>query len=250
MARPLHPPDAVHTDVLSALPRTRREVLQLLKQRGRATIVELAEALRMTHEGVRTHVVQLQQEGWITADCSNLSSPADEQSPGRPPAQYCLTVAGDHAFPKHYDDLTVLLLDALLETADERVTRDVLATVTDIRVDAVRARASDASFEEKLHALASIYLEDDPFVEVVQRDGDWILIERNCPFLNVAMQRPAICSTTVSTMRRFLGYEVVRERRFQDGEARCEFRVLTQRPLRRPRRFEQEPPKDAAKVRL
>lgn len=232
-------------DLLATLPKTRREVLHLLKQRGRATIVELAQALHMTHEGVRAHVVQLQKGGWISAECEPLAAP-DEQPAGRPPVQYCLTVAGDHAFPKHYDDLTVLLLDALLATADEQAVNDVLATVTDIRVDAIAARAKSASFEDRLNALASIYLENDPFVEVVHRNGDRVLVERNCPFLNVALQRPAICSTTVSAMRRLLGHEVVRERRFQDGEARCEFRVLMNEPVKRQTRFAPEPPKDAA----
>jgi predicted ArsR family transcriptional regulator len=232
-------------DVLATLPKTRREVLARLKQRGRATIAELAEELGLTHEGVRAHIVQLQQEGWITAWCPPDDDAAESPTTGRPPVAYCLSVAGDHVFPKHYDDLTVLLLDAVMETADEATLREILAKVTDIRVDALRARGA-ATLEEKLAAVTSIYLENDPFVEVVQRRDDWVLIERNCPFLNVAMQRPAICSTTVSTLRRLIGYEVVRERRFQDGDARCEFRVLADRPVKRGgKRFEVEPPKES-----
>lgn len=233
-------------DVLATLPKTRREVLAQLKQRGGATIAELADSLGMTHEGVRAHIVQLQQEGWITTFCPPGDDAPGPQSTGRPPVTYCLSVAGDHVFPKHYDDLTVLLLDAVLETADEATLAEILAKVTDIRVDALRARAH-GPLEEKLEALASIYLENDPFVEVERRGEDWVVIERNCPFLNVAMQRPAICSTTVSTLRRLVGYEVVRERRFQDGEGRCEFRVLTDQPVRRGKRFETEPPKNSAR---
>lgn len=229
-------------DVFSTLPRTRREVLTVIKRIGAATIVEVAQQLGMTHEGVRAHIVQLQEEGWIKPDCDSIGDPV-EPGAGRPAVRYCLTLAGDHVFPKFYDDLTVLLLDAVLESVDDETLKEVLAKVTDIRVDALRARSGE-SLEERLDALASIYLENDPFLEVKRDGGDIVLVERNCPFLNVAMQRPAICSTTVSTIRRMLGYEVVRDRRFQDGEARCEFRVLTGRPVRRPRRFTFEPPKD------
>ena len=59
------------------------------------------------------------------------------------------------------------------------------------------------------------------------------------------MERPDICSTTVSTLRRLTGCEVVRERRFQDGDGRCEFhvRTATASPDRKQVRFEREPPR-------
>lgn len=65
---------------------TRREILLLLKQRVRATIVELAQQLGMTHEGVRAHVLHLQQDGWVTADCTTTDLATDEQPSGRPPS--------------------------------------------------------------------------------------------------------------------------------------------------------------------
>ena len=143
-------------DVLSTLPRTRREVLAAIKRIGAATIVEVAQQLGMTHEGVRAHIVQLQDEGWIKPDCDTIADPA-EPGTGRPAVRYCLTLAGDHVFPKFYDDLTVLLLDAVIESVDDEALREVLAKVTDIRVDGLRARSGD-SLEERLDALASIYL--------------------------------------------------------------------------------------------
>lgn len=237
-------------DVLAILPKTRREILLLLKQRVRATIVELAQQLGMTHEGVRSHIQQLQQDGWVTAECESAGTSGAEAPSGRPPVRYCLSVAGEHVFPKRYDALTALLLEAVAKMTDEQGLHELLASVTDIRMDALRGGAASSSFpaslEERLDLLQSIYFRNDPFVEMIRRDGDPVIVERNCPFLQVALGQPALCSTTVSLMRRLTGCEVVRERRFQDGEGRCEFRVLTRRPLKRPPRFAVEPPKDAA----
>ncbi len=56
------------------------------------------------------------------------------------------------------------------------------------------------------------------------------LIERNCPFLYVAQKHPAICSVSVNTLERLLGYKVVREQRFQAGHGRCVFRVKLDEP--------------------
>lgn len=232
-------------DFLATLPKTRREVLLLLKLRGHATTLELAKSLGLSHEGVRAHILQLQTDGWITGDCESPDALDREPSTGRPSVQYCLTVAGDHAFTKRYDDLTVLLLDSVIATTDEAGLRKVLATLTDLRVEALKWTMPNTSFEEKLEIIRSIYVRDDPYVELTRDGEDWILVERNCPFLNVAMERPALCSTTVSALRRLVGFEVVRQRRFQDGDARCEFRIRINRPLGRPQRFANEPPKDA-----
>ncbi|HET7705654.1 MAG TPA: hypothetical protein VFM36_06195, partial [Thermoanaerobaculia bacterium] len=68
------------------------------------------------------------------------------------------------------------------------------------------------------------------------------LVELNCPFLNVAMQHPALCSTSVNMMTRVLGRRVVREKRFQDGDGMCVFRVYTDEPVST-NAFEREPPK-------
>lgn len=231
-------------DVLARLPKTRREILLLLKQRVRATIVELAQELGMTHEGVRTQILQLQQDGWVTAECESAEITDEDATSGRPPVWYCLSLGGEHVFPKRYDALTGLLLQAVTRIGDEQGLQELLASVTDIRVRAIRRGASDE--EAGIDPLESIYLRDDPFIEIIRRDGDTVVVERNCPFLQVALEQPAICSTTVSVLRRLSGFEVVRERRFQDGEGRCEFRILSHRPLKRPARFAVEPPKDFA----
>ena len=232
-------------DVLATLPKTRREILLLLKRRVRATIVELAQQLGLTHEGIRAHMLQLQQDGWVTADCESDELAPGESASGRRPVRYCLSLAGEHVFPKRYDTLTALLLEAVVNMTDEEGLHELLASVTDIRVGALGGRSRSRA--ARLDRLGSIYLENDPFVETIRRDGDTIIIERNCPFLQVALEQPAICSTTVSAMRRLAGFEVVRERRFQDGDGRCEFRILTDRPLEQPPRFAVEPAKNAAR---
>lgn len=234
-------------DLLAMLPKTRREILTLLKHRGRATIAELAQALEMTHEGVRTQIVQLQGEGWIVDGCDTAEAAAEAQQTGRPPAYYCLTTSGDHLFPKRYDGLARLLLEGVESLQDDAM-EEILANVTDARLEAIHVPKSRA-LGSRIEALASVYFHGDPFFEIARHGDDWVLIERNCPFLDIALEQPAICSTTVSVMRRVLACEVVRERRFQDGDGRCEFHVLARRRLEDPPRFAFEPRKDAAAAR-
>ena len=216
-----------------------------MKEEGYVSISRIAEVLGVTHEGARKHVVELERSGWIEADCEPEEARQREAVPGRPSVRYCLTAAGDHFFPKQYPELMIGVLDAIASEAGDDVATAVLARFTDERVAALEPKVSSLPMPRKMNALRAIYREHDPHTDVELRGANYVLIERNCPYLDVAMERPAICSTTVSTLRRLTGCEVVRERRFQDGDGRCEFhvRAAEHSPDRQQVRFEKEPPR-------
>jgi len=234
--------------VLDEVPATRAAIFRLLKNEGLLSIPQIADALGVSHEAARKHVTDLQRSGWIDSDCAGSDEAArSAATAGRPPVRYCLTPAGDHFFPKDYATLVAALLDAIeSEGGDDAVTA-ALARITDQRVEELEPRVARFALDRKLNALRAIYADGDPFVEVERRGEDYVLIERNCPYLSAALAHPDICSTTVSTLRRLTGCQIVRERRFQDGDARCEFHVLTAEasPERKRVRFEKEPPRTA-----
>lgn len=229
------------TQFLEELPPTRRAILRIIKARGHATIRELAAELQLVHESVRQQVIDLQRRGWLTAPCDTDDRDDSQSATGRPPVEYCLTPAGDHFFPKDYDGLVVSLIDATQQSGNDAALRELAAAFTDYRVVEhrdVRGR----SLRARVESLRTIYPDRDEFIAVERRGPDVVLTEKCCPYLNVALERPIICSTTVSTLRRLLGHTVVRERRFQDGDARCEFHVKG-RETGSDSRFELEPPK-------
>jgi predicted ArsR family transcriptional regulator len=220
----------------SELSESRRKILEVVKQQSAASIRDVARVLGVTHEAARKQIVELQRSGWLTTTCADNEE--DAPGAGRPSAQYCLTRAGENLFPKRYASLTAALLD--------RYGEEALAMIADETVRRLNAQAKGSSLEQRVAAAREVYFDDDPYTTVEQRDRDVVLVERNCPFIDVAMDRPAICSTTVSALRRFTGREVVRERRFQDGDGRCEFHVRAARRARHTR-FEIEPPRSDGK---
>ena len=232
------------TQFIDELSPTRREILRALKVLGEATIPELAARLRLVHESIRKQVLDMQRRGWITSRCEAQDDSESALMTGRPPVEYCLTSAGDHFFPKDYDGLFLQMLEALKDTHGEDAVVEIAATLTDDRVARLQDRSKGSSLQDKVEELRAIYREDDAFIKVEPRGADLVVIEKCCPYLNIALEHPLICSTTVSTLRRVLGYEVVRERRFQDGDQRCEFHVKTaHRAAESSPRFEFEPSK-------
>ena len=230
---------------LDEVPSTRAAIFRLLKQEGFVSIPRVAEVLGVTHEAARKQIGELQRNGWIESDCAPQEAARRESMPGRPPVLYCLTAAGDHFFPKQYPELMVTVLDTLATKGGSEALTSLLTLLTDERVSQLEPKVSQLPMKRKVEALRSIYRDDDPFTSVERRGDDYVLVERNCPFLTVALARPDICSTTVSTLRRLTGCEVVRARRFQDGDGRCEFHVRTAQasPERAQVRFEKEPPR-------
>jgi predicted ArsR family transcriptional regulator len=229
--------------ILEELPATRAAILRLLKAEGFASIGRIGEALGVSHEGARKHVADLERKGWVGTDCATEESDARGTRRGRPSVRYCLTPAGDHFFPKQYPALAITLIDAIAAEGGEESLAAILTRITDERVADLAPRTTALPLKRKMNVLQAIYRDRDPDIDVQRRGEDYVLIERNCPFLTVAMERPEICSTTVSTLRRLTGCQVVRERRFQDGDGRCEFHVRTSpnSPENGQIRFEWEP---------
>ena len=233
-----------HT-ILDEFPTSRAAIFRLIKEEGFVSIPRIAEVLGVSHEAARKHVGELQRNGWIESDCGPDEAKRREAVPGRPPVRYCLTAKGDHLFPKKYPELLIGLLDTMIAEQGASAAAAVLARFTDDRVAALEPRVPARPIRKKMASLQAIYGDGDPFADVEQRGDDYVVIERNCPYLSFALERPEICSTTVSTLRRLTGCEVVRERRFQDGDGRCEFHVRTAEASaeRKQVRFEKEPPR-------
>lgn len=214
---------------INQLPDSRRAILVALKQQGAATIAQLADILQLTGEAVRQQLLQLQRDGWID---SKIDRGGHERGrTGRPATTYSLTQAGDHLFPKNYDALNVALLDAVTEELGADATKRVLERMSDQRVAEVEPAIRNLPLPERVEALKNLYLANDPYMDMERTADGFLLIERNCPFFNTAMRRPALCSISVDALTRLLGVRVERVERFQNGDGRCVFHVFAKEPI-------------------
>ena len=206
-----------------------QQILTFIKEQSETTNAAIADRLNVSYEAVRQQLRQLEAAQLVV---SRKKRP-EGQRVGRPTRVYTLSATGDHLFPKAYDELAVELIDTLAAALGPEALRQVLASLTDENVRQWAPHLQDKSLLERLEALKGIYLEDDAYMEVDKDEasGELRLVERNCPFLNVASRRPALCSVTVSTLSRLLGHTVTREKRFQDGDGRCVFRVHLDQPV-------------------
>jgi predicted ArsR family transcriptional regulator len=210
---------------------TRKSILMLLKQNGTETISSLSRKLNISSEGIRLHLVQLERDGYIKRNTEKSASKG-----GRPATKISMTSKGETLFPKHYDALMIEVIDTVDKQLGKDAVKRILSTMVDTRVEEWEQRLKGLSLAEKLDALKSLYIPNDLFMEVDHghETKSTILIEHNCPFYDVAMQRPVLCNVTLNTLTRLLGYNIVREKQFQSGDGCCVFRVKTDEPIDSP----------------
>ena len=207
-------------------PDSRRLIMQFIKRQGQATAGEVAEHLGMTREGARQQLQTLESEGLIARGPRH-----EPETPGRPAVSFQITPAGDHTFAKHYDTLSLTLVDTVAAQFGVEAVVKLLDAVSEQQVKHWAPRLEGLSLPERMKVLKGIYFEDDPYTTVRKDQRGYALVERNCPFLNVAMSRPLLCNVTVNTLTRLLGVRVEREERFQNGDKRCVFRILEDQPV-------------------
>ncbi len=182
----------------------------------------------MTGEAIRQQLLQLQREGWLEARVTRTN---DRGRTGRPATSYSLTEAGDHLFPKHYEALNISMIDAITEEFGPDGLKRVLAKIANAKAGVAESALKPLSLSGRMQALKDWYLKDDPHMAVEQVENGYRLIERNCPFINTAMNRPSLCSVSVNALTKALGFRVAREEKFQDGDGRCVFRVYADEPV-------------------
>jgi predicted ArsR family transcriptional regulator len=204
---------------IDQLPDSRRAILEALKQLGSLTIARLAGELHLTGEAVRQQLLQLRRDGCVEP------SETERSGIGRPATKYRLTVAGDHLFPKRYDTLLVALVDAMGKELGPDVTLRLFSRLADEAVERLEPATRNLPIEKRIEALKNFYADDDPYMSVEQGAEGFDLVERNCPFYNVAMKRTGICDVTVRALSRLAGVRVVRGKTFQNGDGCCTFRV-------------------------
>jgi DeoR family transcriptional regulator, suf operon transcriptional repressor len=200
------------------LSETRRRIIHLIKQNGFSSMSKLASSLEISSEAVRQHLLQLEKDGWISRYSENNGI-------GRPVLNYQLTEAGEHLFKKSYDHLTIEILDTLSSELGRDALKKVLSSMIEDRISKWEPKLKGLNTIERLNALKDFYSNDDSNMEIENKSNSYTLIERNCPFHNVAMERPILCSVTVSVLTHLLGCSIKRVKRLQNGDGCCAFQI-------------------------
>jgi predicted ArsR family transcriptional regulator len=203
--------------------RTRRAIVQLLKQEGRLDAETLATRLGITAMAVRQHLYALQDE--------KLATYQEESRPmGRPAKLWQLTAAADRFFPDGYAELTLSLLNSVKQAFGEAGLDRLLEVRFQQQLDSYSQQMKGKrSLKQRLNKLVEIRTGEGYMAEVQpQADGSFLLVENHCPICAAATACTGLCAKELEVFQSILGDDthIRRVEHIIAGERRCAYQII------------------------
>lgn len=205
--------------------QTRRHILDILKERGEATVEDLVAELRkrrgdnITPVTVRHHLNELIREQLVTSQQSRHRS-----APGRPQHIYALTNAAKEHFPNNYQTLATNLIMKMSEHLPARTINVIIEGVADGMT--AQAAIPDKPIPERLDAVVA-YLNNQGYNASWERDSDgrYILRTLNCPYHHISPTTHLLCDMDMRLIASLLGVVPRLLSRMSDGENSCAYLI-------------------------
>ncbi|MCW5569835.1 MAG: HTH domain-containing protein [Steroidobacteraceae bacterium] len=201
--------------------RRKRLLRHLLRNKGGATVDELAAALGVTRTAVRQHLASLMHDALVAPG-------AERASGGRPLRLYVLTEEGREVFPRRYSWFARLLVEAITQEHGAAGLRTRLGRIAAAVVAQLpRRSAPGASRRAKVETLSGLLDELGYDARMVRDVGGAPTIEAdNCVFHELAQRNPAICHFDLALLTSYSGSRVELHECMAKGGHVCRFRFL------------------------
>ena len=199
---------------------TRQRILEILKERGEATIEELGEALGLTSVTVRHHLDILRGEGLV-----EVPEVRRRTTPGRPQYVYILTEDASDFFPKNYGRFASLMISEIRDRFGEAQLDSILQGMAR-RME--NGPGPLGAMEERLAYVAG-FLNDRGYIAQWEKNADgYFLRTNNCPYRDVSRDHVQVCMMDMTLISDFLGVVPERISWTAAGENSCVYHVPLQ----------------------
>lgn len=199
---------------------TRKAILDYLKDRGQATVDELAEVLGLTSVTVRHHLDILRSEELVAEPAVRHRT-----SRGRPQHVFTLTAKASDHFPKNYDRLAAKLLDEIRATADPQTVNVIFEGVaTRLSAEAPQPLPGEP-FVRRLDRAVEFLNQHGYVARWEQASDGYILHTSNCPYESLAGANPELCKMDLVLVGNLLGAMPQRLSRVAEGANSCAYWV-------------------------
>lgn len=191
--------------------------LILLKTRGPQSTGVVARELGISNEGARFQLTKLSEDGLVS--CQSVS-----RGVGRPTLIWELTEKGLTRFPNTHAELTVQLIDNVIDTLGEEALQAVIENREKKAAIRYQAALADAiTISDKLTRLATIRNQEGYMSEWATTENGYVFIENHCPICAAAKQCKNFCEAEFSTIRELMGPQVrvTRSEHIVNGARRC-----------------------------
>ena len=196
----------------------RRQILNILKEKGAATIQKLSAELDVTGVTVRHHLDTLRDKGLVSEP-----QVIHRNSPGRPQFEYRLTPKANEHFPKRFQSISNNLLQEIKSQSDGNELYQIMMGVAQREIVDAPKRRINSSFEDHIGTIVE-YLNGKGYLASWEKHPDGIMLHTsNCPFEGVAEQHPEMCQMDEHMLSSLLGVAPRCVSHIAEGSSSCSY---------------------------
>jgi predicted ArsR family transcriptional regulator len=183
---------------------TRERILNILKERGQATVKELSGTLDLTTVTIRHHLDTLRREKLVAAPTVR-----HRKAPGRPQHVYTLTEEASDFFPKRYERLIDLMLEEVRTRLPQSELEEMMIGIGR-RMAAGASIPPDIGLEERV-IIAVDFMDERGYMTRWEKahDSYYRIHVANCPYESVAQRHSEVCKIDQTLLTEVLGPTLV-----------------------------------------
>ncbi len=209
----------------------RKQILQILKERGGATVAELADALGMAAVSVRHHLDILQGDNLIAVDRLERKG-----NVGRPQQVYALTPEANEHFPDNFAGLAAGLLIQMKQfLPEDQVNLAFESIAKEIAQELPVQDIDSADVEARLTQVTAFLSERGYLARWERQESDegpfFLLHKHNCPYAGISGEHPELCRMDQRLIDELVGSHCERTQSMRDDEHCCTYRVQHDAPV-------------------
>jgi predicted ArsR family transcriptional regulator len=195
---------------------TRGRVVGLLRGKS-GTVTELAEALGLTDNAVRAHLLSLERDGLVRQS-------GVQRGARKPHYAYELTEEAERLFPKAYDALLNQLITTLKGRLPPDAIEDVLREVGRSLAGKHAADGNSAAPEERVRNALEVLKAIGGTPGVEREGGKLIISSGGCPLAAAVAEHPEVCEVAEALVAEIVGLPV-HESCHREGTPKCRFEI-------------------------
>lgn len=202
---------------------TRLHILSLLKKNGQMTSKQVGDIIGVTSMGARQHLTAMEKDGLVDSEFVR-------QKAGRPALYFKLTDKANSYFPQRYGPLAM----DILKNMEDMEGRDTVEKILERRRDNLKQNycssiskngTTSADLKERVQKLADLRDNDGYMTEMEEKEGEFLIIEHNCPIQIIAKEYNEVCQHELELFKDVLNAPVERVEHMVKGERSCVYRV-------------------------
>lgn len=203
----------------------RRQILEILKETGGATVAELAEQLEMAPVSVRHHLDILQGDNLLRVGRVERTGAV-----GRPQQFYVLTEEASGLFPNNFAALAAGLLQQMKEILPPEQVRVAFQSMArEIAGEADLPALHDLPIEERLDRVTDFLNERGYLARWESNpdsaEGGYLLHKFNCPYSGVSGEHRELCTMDQVLVDELVGKSCCRTGSAADNGMCCTYQI-------------------------